>query len=487
MSFKDKHDFRTKLLARLRQRDDTASGAYYLDLRNHRFGMRGIEVLHHTADPRWPLAGATTQKKDEAEDWTSGRYTDWLWAELGYATGPGQQAGLTVREAGLAYLAKKARVLGPDHHTVVNRESQFRTHIEPALGDMPMHALDSYRVRTLLETLMVKKPDGKGGFTKKPAELSTRRNLRTTILAIWRATYPDREPPFAGIQLEDEEEYNAQRREEDDDLEALLSPQSGAMTPEKVRRALVAAVWYDTVHLSRPNLRRTAVPNTAFIIAILIATGMRVGELLMLRWDMILWDEDCIVVRWNKRTRRQRRKRPVRVVPLQAQLRPWLEELRRMEEEARGGPLGKAYVIRTDARMLSKPPAKRTLMNRVAEVLTWAGLKVPKKATHWARATHATFGSGAANVLTTEELKAYLGHAVAYGGATDDYVQTMKELMRPEHRTYIRHLPSPEATRAALADFQPVDRDPWKDRVAHRKSRTPEALASTKARRRKQR
>jgi hypothetical protein len=105
---------------------------------------------------------------------------------------------------------------------------------------------------------------------------------------------------------------------------------------------------------------------------------------------------------------------------------------------------------------MTRVPSRSTFGKKFTRVLIAAGVKTPKKATHWARATFATWCSHMPNVLSREALKAYLGHENVYGGATDDYVQTMIQLMPAAHRELMTALPSPTEVMAMVERFVPV-------------------------------
>lgn len=471
-------DFSAVLAARLRQTDRTASGAYFLDLRGGDFGRLGRVVLHDPEAPAWPDKGRTTKSSDEARRWVEASYAPYLYRKLQIGTGGEPVRDDTVTACCARYLADRARALGDDHNTVKNRRSQVQEHIVPTFGTLPMSALTAARVREWLNGLVVRRPGDDGKMVAGSAAIGTKRNLRTTLGAIWHHNFPDDpQPPFAGVRLDAGDGFRALREKiKAGDIEDLLTPRSGAMTPEKLRRALAAALWYDRTRLTaRPNMRSIAVANTACIIALLVATGMRLEELLNLRWKMVCLDQRVIIVPGTKS------QNALRAVPLQEQLLPWLERLRALEAQAWGAQIPPdAFVVRTNPRRLATAPAARkTVMSRVAEVLRWAGLKPPKKATHWARATHATWGSVRPDVLPKEALKAYLGHESPWGGATDDYVATLIEIMPPAHRHYIVHLPTPEEVECALNEFVPVERPTWVERGLRRRRRNEDAGAAT--------
>jgi integrase len=168
---------------------------------------------------------------------------------------------------------------------------------------------------------------------------------------------------------------------------------------------------------------------------------------------MIDFEAGCIRTPSKKGRTLTRKGRLLRAIPLQQQLLPWLELLKRMACPNGGEPDPMAFVLKTNARPTA--PSRKTLGERFAMALTLAGQKQPKKQSHGFRATHATWGAAEHKILSTEQLKAFLGHANVWMGATDDYVDMMVGLLTPEHRTYIRHLPSPAQLEAAVAAFVP--------------------------------
>jgi integrase len=460
-------DLERVLLKRLRTRDDVAAGRiYYLDLRHKLFPGHSKMNVYCPTDPGWPERGRTTSDAATAKRWVRQGYAPYLYTRLAISGAAADVGALTVAQACERYLAAKERSLGAKHRTVENRRSAARVHIVPAFGPIPFAALSKHQVRVFLENLRVRKPNGRGQFVTVPAEVGTKRNLRTALLAIWRHTYPDVEPPFAGIWLPDEQGAAERRRKlAEGAFEELLTPASGAYTPQQMLRVLTAAAWYDRHQIAeRPNTSRIAVPNTAAAMALAVGTGMRIDELRMLRWGHVNEAEGWILVTGTKT------RSAFRIIPLQVQARPWLEQLKRLAAPANASsswqPDRASFVLRTRPEGGAEPASKKTLISRFSEALHYAGLKRAKKATHWARATHATWGSVAADVVRTEQLKAYLGHANKYGGATDDYIQTLRETMPASHRCYIRHLPTPDEVAKASASFTPAVRPPWRQRRA---------------------
>ena len=149
---------------------------------------------------------------------------------------------------------------------------------------------------------------------------------------------------------------------------------------------------------------------------------------------------------------------PIRIIPLQYSLIPWLEEARR-EQERRMQQVG-----RHDLLIQTKPKTgegeRSTLEKRIAKVLRFADLKLPRKAAHGFRATFATQGARCTDLITTEHLKQYLGHTVVYEGATDLYVAQLEDQVDPRHRQIVA-LPTPDEVRAAAATFEPANRPKW--------------------------
>jgi hypothetical protein len=47
------------------------------------------------------------------------------------------------------------------------------------------------------------------------------------------------------------------------------------------------------------------------------------------------------------------------------------------------------------------------------------------------------------------EVKLLLGHSGIFGGATDEYIEMIREMIRPEHRTYLSNSLAPGAGRRA--------------------------------------
>lgn len=64
----------------------------------------------------------------------------------------------------------------------------------------------------------------------------------------------------------------------------------------------------------------------------------------------------------------------------------------------------------------------------------------------------ATLLANRQDILSAEQLKRYLGHTVAYAGATDLYVAQLDQPM-PHSHCHVIELPTPEEARAAAANY----------------------------------
>ena len=123
-------------------------------------------------------------------------------------------------------------------------------------------------------------------------------------------------------------------------------------------------------------------------------------------------------------------------------------------------------VIRTAPRANGRTPAGlNTSIVRIGRALEMAGVKIEGKATDGGRATHLSWGDASADV-TSSQLHRYVGHRAPIGGSTDGYIRQILKQMRPEHRRYIKDLPSPDEIRGELTGFVPPVQWHWKERKA---------------------
>lgn len=467
--------FAEALVGRLKIRAGTAEGdVYTLDLRHRKFGNKNPRIVRCPDDAGWPIKGRPTSDRATAEKWVRDKYAPQIFKEIQLAKSAPAKSELTFQAAAERYIERRVKTVGKEGLRSLNpRISMLRVHVIPAIGRHPLPTITKALIRQSLEEMTVSKPVAPGKREKARPERGTMLGFVRAAVAVWKATFPDDPCPYAGIHL-DYEDIEAERRRvlAEGDFETLLRPASGAMRPTEFSHALAAALYYDTVVGGRRNLKSLMIANTVHAMVIQTALGLRISELRMLRWAYINFEEKYVLVTGTK-TRRS-----FRVVPLQEKLVPWLLELRELQG---GDPDPKSFLIRTNAKAsVFTPAAVNTLIARFTRALKHAGLKQPKKATHWARATHATWGA-VATMISAEQLKAYLGHATRYGGATDDYIHVMLEVMPDSHRSYIQHIPAPSEVRESLTTFKPAELPHWKERRAWQ-SRSKTAKEESRAR-----
>lgn len=465
--------FAAALVTRLRLRKKKGGHVYTLDLRHQDFGNKDPRILRCPIDPGWPDKGRTTSDQGLAESWVREGYAPKLFRELREANATPGSSTLNFETAAEDYVASQRQALGNAWRKINSRISMLRNHAIPALGNLPLNTITATMVREKAEGLMVSKFVSRGKRKTVKAEVGTQRNFVRATQAVWNHRFPDSPCPWGGIRLKSQDQDNARRQAiEDGDFEALFRHDSGAMRPPQFLRALVAATYYDMRCSARPNLRTTMIPNTVYAMVIQVGLGIRISELRTLRWEHIRFDLGIVMILGGKT------KNSLRIVPLQKQLVPWLLAWRNQQPS----PLNpRSFVIRTNPRKSDLiPPALTTLSTRYAWALKLGGLKIPKKATHWARATHASWGDNSP-LVTLQHLKTYLGHDRPRGGSTDVYVEQMAELMPKDHRAYIKHIPTMKTVRRELVSFTPETLPPWRERKTVQ-SRSKKARAEQAAR-----
>lgn len=464
------------------------TGVFSLDLRAKVFGNRAPLVMRDHRAPGWPTSGTPLAAPVRADDAVARKAYDTALATAGlyvvrhyapllhrelypqfYPTLPDVTGeSLTTAEACAAFLEHIVSVLGADHNTVRTRRSEIRTHILPALGARVLKEVTAGEVRNVLANLRVQEFNGPRSELRVPASLGTKRSVLRAIRAIWKHAFPDMRSPFGGVISVDDGSARRSNRDaiQAGKLDGLIAGKTGALDPKDVVRALTAAAAYDRRLTNDPRYRHIGVPNCAALMATQIATGCRIRELVYLRWSMIDEVQGVILVPGTKT------EGALRLIPLQDALRPWLAELKRIQYPDGREPVGTDFVFSTSARTpKSGRPNQRKLIGKMSHALELAGLKIPRvsmdsKATHWARATHISWGTTATELIAPEWLSWYVGHGGdrRFHETTGLYMTVRPSTMPRSHREYIRHLPSPTAVNAMLATFEPSPVRSWRQR-----------------------
>ena len=466
--------FAAKLAERLTPRYDLARPVYSLDLRSSDFAefpeLAGKRyVVRHRDHPGWPNRGTTLPAPAKGHDRTvTGKrlraaaaevvrteYAPFLYRQARTADEvPDVPWDIAMRDACEHYLTDLKASHGADHNTFVNDRSAIRVHILPKWGDRVFTSIRRKELRHWIRNLQVEKSDGVGGRHRVLANRTTRKNILKTLRRIWAHCFEDEEPSFGRIRLERDLKLLRRRQAlKAGDIETLTREMTTALTPAQVALALVAAMWFDLRSGTRTHGPKS-VANTAAIIALLVATGARIEELLFLRWKMIHEEEGYIIMPGVKT------EHSFRLVPLQDALRPWLRVLRRLAEET-GGAHPERHVIFTHRRRIWRQAPHRTVQTHVTEALLRAGLKVPGKmldgaATKWARHTHISWGISVPDLVDLNHLDQYTAHEPDIPPITQVYIDRWLKMLPASHRRYIEHLPTPEEVAAGVETFKPV-------------------------------
>jgi integrase len=470
-----KSEFATKLLRRLQTRPAKEKGrrpVYVLDFRHKDFAVLGKATML-LRDPKtigWPEVGNPTSDQTEAEAWVERAYAKLIKKEMETMTaiGAAGERPRTVGDACDVYIDRELSDAGCSQHTVKNRKSYITAHIKPLIGHLPLASLDKDRVTAFLDKVQVWKISAERDWVLQPASYGYKRALRATLRAIWRSNVPNVEPPFEGTILRGANNSKERRlAAHAGQFETLFERKSGAQTKAELRRSLTAAIWYDRERISsRANTSSWAVANTAEAIAFEAATGVRAEELVLLRWSCIDEARMILMVPGTKSAA------AVRIIPIQHALLPWIERLksriRPKKAPSNWRPDPRAFVFVTNYKKPNHMGRVRALTNRISTVLLFAGTKREGKAQH---ALRATFASHLKSKLSAPELKQYLGHEDALGGATDVYVEPRFEDIPPEHHNLVTYLPAPEELAAEAERFEPPQMAKRRARRARRPKR----------------
>lgn len=461
-----------QLVTRLRQK---ASGdeRWYLDLRHRAFADLNAHtvLLRNPEDAGWPDQGRTTTSRNVALEWVRIAYGRHFARSREALQRDGRL--LTVGEAAVLYVEaclSKTQGDPAERRAIESRLSVIRNHVLPHFATTPLVHMTHHLVHTTLSRLIVQVRRGQDVRTR-PASPGTKQNVRNALGAIWRHNVPVGSPPFRDVRLVEEESAIERRLHVRGatTLDAIHGAPKG-LTPQEVRAVLVAASAFDAENAARANLV-TYVPNTAASIAFAIALGTRISELCGLRWEHVHEDEGYILIPGTKNVG------SFRPVPLQNCLHNWLREHRALESMRLGRtPKPNDYLFRTSARRPStERPSIEALRGRWSRVLERAQLSQVGRATHWARATHATWGAAATSSVSVENLRRFLGHASAHGATTGTYVEPEKlvRMIEPKHREYIDIPAYDEVERAAQESIDATCASDSRPRASWRERKRP--------------
>ena len=463
----------TKLESRLCLRETGKFGkVYHLDFRAAEFKALPYRK-RMLRDPRtagWPHTGAPTRDEAEARRWIRPYAREILRdLEIAHAQHLSTTGPVTVATACDMYLERLRGKVGYSRQTYHNRRAYFEKLIKPRLGHLPLGALTSDHVESLLASLTVRKVLEDGSWVTQGASDGTRRFVRGCLAAIWKTVLPDVEKPFIGPELgRGDRELAARVRSkiEQGRLRELIAEMFRDDLPENLRRMLVGALWYDRYLDSvLMKTRNWSVANTAPALACLVAHGLRIAELTALQWQCVSEERGVLIVPGTKS------EAGFRVVPLQNQFLPWLAVLREMARPASAPatwmPHPEDYVFVTRPGNPRQRGSAHVIANRISEALRWAGLKRMGEATHFGRKIAASL---LAPKLSRAQLERYLGHSDAYSQVTARYLLPMLSAVPGEHRDLVDYLPSPSELLPEVEAFVPADRP---DLARRKKRRDP--------------
>lgn len=436
----DTEQLKEALKERIRKRpyksSEGESEVCYLDLRSKTWGEIGTPVLRNPAAPGWPDAGETTHHLATAQSWISdsgNRIAESISFQL-----RGGDTSLLVQNAVEPYIKAmhEDEHLGPEHPTVSQRRSHLRTHISAKLAGQRLLTLPKDVVQKWLDGLEVTKWQH-GMPHAQPASKNTRKAVYASLVALFHHHFPGQAVPFAGVTISDRKKEAKRRRDLVQQGRGRELIRKMTFTPDEILRILLTARFIDT-HPEVGVIADWACRTLAPLTATQLAFASRIVELCNVLWLDIEADGFAFVAGTKTPS-------ALRYMPLQTSVLPWLELLKKAQ-----APFCRPehHILRLHPAQDAKPN-KDVWARRMGAVQKIAGLKIEQERSHIYRRTHTSMGTMAG--IPPHEIKLLIGHSEVAGGATDVYIQMIRQLTRPEHREYIK-LPSPQEVDAILAE-----------------------------------
>lgn len=452
----------------LQQRLQLHNGSYRLDLRvdllRSKLGKNTMQ-LRSPHDKQWPKQWRTTADHAAAVQWTREHYAEWILAQMEAPT-PAPRRAVKVREVALRYIKslESGALDSMEKRSRKPRISLVERHIIDTIGDVPLANLTLERVLELLSSLTAINSKT-GERTDRPLAVSTKHNVVNALAAIWKAAFGDAAIPFksARAKLQDDSAAWRGKVRQDEDLEALLASRK-AYVLEELPVMLAAALFYDRYCSQQPNLRKRFVANTAISIALALTCGLRVSELVLLRWWHFDWKEGVLLVPGTKS------KSALRRIPLQKALRPWFDRHFERERQRLGrDPHPNEPILQTGGKEWEPATVLGMLEYRWRRVAQIAEVKLPGKNTHAWRATYATLMVSSGKVPLAW-VRHYIGHHNAFGDQTTTYIDVHHVKFDPAHAEVI-DVPGPSAMETSLEESGVVNgfKPEWKPKAATKK------------------
>lgn len=441
-----------------RDKNDTTS-AFVIDKRNAELGWGKRAVLREPPTPGRVNMGRSTSDKIEAAFWVSQYYAPLYWRTRREGLTP-SSVQLTVAEAVNRYIEsvterKEGDLEGRVPRKLKSRVSKLKVHVLPAMRTLVLSMVQQNHVTAALKGMRVTKRRRQPDETT-PAMHSTRLETLKALVAVYKYIFPNEQVPFAQAFLERTEVEHIPIMIDAYELEATdheMEKQStkGVMNAEQVERSLLGALESD-VSIGTNHHLVSFLPNSAHILALLVGLGLRVSELVSLRWCNINLDEGFVMIPQSKIVRDANgkpNKESHRYTPLQNSLLPWLFDLMRISGIV--DRRSKSFVVQlTRDKSNSKVSASEdSVIKRVSATLKWAGTKQLGKATHFGRSTHISLASNTTGI-PSRMIQAFVGHSPYKSSVTGKYFRLQRKDLKPEHNVYLK-ISSPELLRSELA------------------------------------